>query len=131
MQNKPIDTGRLGTIRCALAPEPRTTPDGDVRRDREGRPQWVTGLMVRQVSSRRTEVIHVVTTNEPHDVEEGALVDVADLWASDWAVDGRTGTSYRAEAITPAAASTSGVRPDPKSRQESAPVAASRKGGES
>ena len=62
MDNKPIDTARLGTIRCVIAPEPRTTLEGEQRRDREGNPLWVTGLSIRQAEGRRTDVVHVVTS---------------------------------------------------------------------
>ncbi|MEU2608630.1 hypothetical protein [Streptomyces albus] len=126
MQQKPIDLARLGTVRCALAPEPRVTPDGEVRRDREGNPQWTTGLMVRQLESRRADVIHVVTSTEPRGVVEGAEVQVTDLWASDWAVDGRTGTSYRAAAITPASGTGSGTQ----GSASGASTASGRKGSE-
>lgn len=103
MRNKPIDTSRLGTLRCEIAPEPRLTPDGDVRRDRDGRPQWVTAVAVRQMEGRRVETIDVVVSGEPpHGIAEGTEVAVVNLWANDWEVDGRSGTSYRADAITAA-----------------------------
>ncbi|MFH8659992.1 hypothetical protein [Streptomyces afghaniensis] len=83
-----------------IAPEARMTPEGEVRRDREGNPTWVTGLSVRQAEGRRTDVIHVVTSGEPRGITEGAEVRVTNLWANDWSVDGRSGTSYRADALT-------------------------------
>jgi hypothetical protein len=101
VQNKPIDTSRLGVIRCVIAPEARMTPDGEVRRDREGNPQWITGVSVRQVEGRRTDVIHVVVSGaQPQGIAEGAEVKITNLWANEWSVDGRSGTSYRADAIT-------------------------------
>ncbi|MFD4875990.1 hypothetical protein ACFWOB_21890 [Streptomyces sp. NPDC058420] len=105
MDNKPIDVARLGAIRCVIAPEPRTTLEGDQRRDREGNPLWITGLSVRQAEGRRTDVVHVVTSGQPQAVTEGIEVQVKNLWANEWAVDGRTGTTYRADAITPVSAS--------------------------
>ncbi|MEU8959598.1 hypothetical protein AB0C93_35530 [Streptomyces sp. NPDC048518] len=106
MQSKPIDTARLGVMRCVIAPEARMTPEGEVRRDREGQPQWITGLSVRQAEGRRTDVIHVVVSGaQPQGIVEGAEVRVTDLWANEWEVDGRSGTSWRAEAITTAPAS--------------------------
>ncbi|MFK4068097.1 hypothetical protein [Streptomyces sp. NPDC029674] len=106
MQSKPIDTGRLGVMRCVIAPEARMTPDGEVRRDREGQPQWITGLSVRQAEGRRTDVIHVVVAGaQPQGIAEGAEVRVTGLWANEWEVDGRSGTSWRADAITPVTAS--------------------------
>lgn len=104
MQNKPIDTGRLGVMRCVIAPEARMTQDGEIRRDREGRVQWVTALSVRQLESRRADVINVVVAGvQPEDVVEGAEVRVINLWANEWSVDGRSGTSWRADGITPVA----------------------------
>ncbi|WP_405686416.1 hypothetical protein OG204_20875 [Streptomyces sp. NBC_01387] len=114
MDNKPVDVTRLGAIRCVIAPEPRTTPDGEQRRDREGNPLWVTGLSVRQAEGRRTDVVHVVTSGQPQGLAEGSEVKVTNLWANEWAVDGRTGTSFRADAITSASGSgTSGGGPAP------------------
>ncbi|MFJ3757122.1 hypothetical protein [Streptomyces sp. NPDC090080] len=101
MQNKPVDVGRLGSIRCVVLPELRTGPDGRVRQDRDGNAQWVTGLSVRQAEGRRADVIEVVTSVQPQGIAEGAEVKIDNLWANDWAVDGRTGTSYRADGITP------------------------------
>ncbi|BCM69018.1 MULTISPECIES: hypothetical protein [Streptomyces] len=100
MDNKPIDIARLGVIRCVIAPEPRMTPEGEVRRDREGNPLWITALAVRQPEGRRTDVIHVVTSGQPQGLTEGSEVKVTNLWANDWSVDGRSGTTYRADAIT-------------------------------
>ncbi|MER7928467.1 hypothetical protein ABTY96_35870 [Streptomyces sp. NPDC096057] len=111
MDNKPIDVARLGAIRCVIAPEPRTTLEGDQRRDREGNPLWITGLSVRQAEGRRTDVVHVVTSGQPQAVTEGIEVQVRNLWANEWAVDGRTGTTYRADAITPVSASGVGSAP--------------------
>ncbi|MFJ9818794.1 hypothetical protein ACIRU3_26785 [Streptomyces sp. NPDC101151] len=105
MDNKPIDVARLGQIRCVIAPEPRTTPEGETRRDREGNPLWITGLSVRQAEGRRTDVVHVVTSGQPTGLTEGAEVRLTNLWANEWAVDGRSGTTYRADAITPASGS--------------------------
>ncbi|MCT9077182.1 hypothetical protein [Streptomyces fulvoviolaceus] len=108
MDNKPVDIGRLGAIRCVIAPEPRTTLEGDQRRDREGNPLWITGLSIRQAEGRKTDVVHVVTSGQPQGLTEGGEVRVTNLWANEWAVDGRTGTTYRADAITPASGSGGG-----------------------
>ncbi|WP_263167705.1 hypothetical protein [Streptomyces sp. SCSIO ZS0520] len=118
MQNKPVDTSRLGLIRCVAAPEARMTPDGQQRRDRDGALQWVTALAVRQQEGRRIDVLEVVVSgSQPEGITEGAVVTVRDLWSVDWTVDGRSGTSWRAAAITAA----------PGPRAESA--ASGRKGG--
>ncbi|MCX5050983.1 hypothetical protein [Streptomyces sp. NBC_00474] len=111
MENKPIDVGRLGTMRCEIAPEPRTTPEGDQRRDREGNPQWITAVSVRQPEGRRVDTIDVTTSGLPQGLTEGGEVKVSNLWAREWAIDGRTGTSYRADAITPVPGSGGGSAP--------------------
>ncbi|MFE7273723.1 hypothetical protein [Streptomyces sp. NPDC057623] len=111
MEDKPIEVGRLGAIRCLIAPEPRTTLEGEQRRDREGNPLWITGLVVRQLEGRRLDEIHVTTVGQPQGLTEGGEVKVANLWARDWALEGRTGTSYRADAITPATGSGGGSVP--------------------
>ncbi|GHE11514.1 hypothetical protein [Streptomyces alanosinicus] len=113
MINKPIDTGRLGTIRCLIAPEPRVTLEGEQRRDREGNPLWITGLVVRQMEGRRLEEIHVVTNGQPQGLVEGGEVRVTDLWGNDWEIDGRNGTTYRAAAITPVQGSVGSSAPSP------------------
>ncbi|MFG3252476.1 hypothetical protein [Streptomyces sp. NPDC048172] len=127
MQNKPIDAARLGVIRCTVAPEPRTTPDGQIRTDREGNTQFVTGLVIREEGRRRTHGIDVVTIVEPRGIAEGAEVTVTGLTAIDWSQEGRSGTAWRAETIAPAG-------PAPSPAAGSAPASApapGRKGGES
>lgn len=111
MENKPIDVSRLGAIRCEIAPEPRTTQEGDQRRDREGNPLWITGLSVRQPEGRRVDTIDVTTVGQPQGLTEGSEVKVTNLWARDWALEGRTGTTYRADAITPVSGSGGGASP--------------------
>ncbi|MFE0130324.1 hypothetical protein ACFWY6_01820 [Streptomyces sp. NPDC059037] len=102
MQNKPVDMTRLGIARCEIAPEPRVTPDGEVRRDRDGNPQWITGVVVRQLEGRRMDAINVIVSGaQPTGIKEGAEVRLTNLWANEWEVDGRRGTSWRADAITP------------------------------
>lgn len=111
MEDKPIDASRLGTIRCEIAPEPRTTLEGDQRRDREGNPLWITGLAVRRLEGRRVDTIDVTTSGQPQGLMAGGEVKVTNLWAREWALEGRTGTSYRADAITPAMGSGGGSAP--------------------
>ncbi|GAA1927481.1 hypothetical protein [Streptantibioticus ferralitis] len=124
MQQKPIDTGRLGQFMCVIAPERRVDPTTDEpRKDREGREQWIVGLSVRQAAGRRTDVIHVVVPGQPRGIAEGMSVRVVDLWANDWSVDGRSGTSWRAEQIVPAGGTAA-------SGGSAAAAPAARKGGE-
>ncbi|MCQ4082238.1 hypothetical protein NGB36_16895 [Streptomyces sp. RB6PN25] len=108
MQNEPIDMERLGKVLCTIAPEKRINPDtGEVRRDGEGNEQWVVQVSVRRLEWRRSDTIDVVLPHEPRGIAEGAAVRVVNLWANEWTVDGRSGTSYRADDIVPAPAGSS------------------------
>ncbi|KUN00592.1 hypothetical protein AQI95_34365 [Streptomyces yokosukanensis] len=111
LDNKPIDVNRLGRLRVEIAPEPRTTQEGEQRRDREGNPLWITSLSVRQPEGRRVDTIDVTTSGQPQGLTEGGEVKVTNLWANDWAFEGRSGTTYRADAITPVQGSVPGSAP--------------------
>lgn len=101
MQNTPIDTARLGQMRCSIPPEPRLNPEGEQRRDREGNLQWVTSVSVVPAQGRRVEAIDVVVSGiQPTGITAGEEVKITNLVANAWSVDGRSGTSYRADAIT-------------------------------
>lgn len=101
MQTIPVDVGRLGSLMCVVPAETRKTPDGEVRRDREGRVTWVIGLSVRQADGRRADVIDVTLPEQPQGIAEGTRVTVTDLVAVNWEIDGRSGTSFRAAAVLP------------------------------
>lgn len=104
MQNKPIDTARFAVCLCVAPPEIKTDQvTGQPRVDREGRAQWVVGVAVRPKGGRRSDadVIDVTVPSEPVGVTEGMPVRLVDLVASEWSIDGRSGTSWRAEAVTP------------------------------
>lgn len=98
-----MDTGRLGSIVCVVGPEPRLNPEtGQVRVDRDGTAIFLVGVVVRQLEGRRAEVIEVAVPGEPSGVMEGMPVTVTDLTAIQWQMGDRSGTSFRATAITPA-----------------------------
>ncbi|UQI42984.1 hypothetical protein M1P56_33680 [Streptomyces sp. HU2014] len=107
MQSIPVDTTRLGVLRCAVAPEPKTTGNEikEVKRDREGNTIYTVAVMVRQ-DGRRVSVIEISVTGEPKGVEEGVEVKVTGLEAFAWAMGDRHGISFRAAAITPAPTAT-------------------------
>ncbi|WP_367140513.1 MULTISPECIES: SCO3933 family regulatory protein [Streptomyces] len=108
MQSIPVDTTRLGVLRCAVAPEPKTTgldEKKEVKRDREGNTIWTVGVMVRQ-DGRRVSVIEVAVAGEPKGVVEGVEVRLTGLEAFAWAMGDRHGISFRANAITPAPTTT-------------------------
>jgi hypothetical protein len=105
MQSIPVDTSRLGVLRCAVAPEPKIAnfETGEEKKDREGNTVYTVGVMVRQ-EGRRASVIEIAVTGAPKGVEEGQIVKVTGLDAFSWAMGDRHGISFRAAAITPAPA---------------------------
>ncbi|NUK01726.1 hypothetical protein HRW16_07145 [Streptomyces lunaelactis] len=104
MKNIPVDITRLGTLMCVVPPEPRVDQEtGELRKDREGNVIYVVGVSVRQQGNRRADVIEVAVPSEPAGLAEGMRVQVADLVAVAWEIDGRKGTSFRASAVTAAA----------------------------
>jgi hypothetical protein len=102
MQSIPVDTSRLGILRCAVAPEPKIADyeKQEVKKDREGNTIYTVAVMVRQ-EGRRVSVIEVAVTGEPKGVVEGAEVRITGLEAFSWAMGDRHGISFRAAAITP------------------------------
>ncbi|MEU1160776.1 hypothetical protein ABZ372_08255 [Streptomyces sp. NPDC005921] len=102
MQSIPVDTGRLGVLRCAIAPEAKitNTETQEVKRDRDGNPVWTVAVTVRQ-DGRRISVIEIAVSGPPKGIEEGQIVKVTGLTAFMWSMGDRHGVSFRADAITP------------------------------
>jgi hypothetical protein len=102
MQSIPVDTARLGVLRCAIAPEAKlTNPETqEVKRDRDGNPVWTVAVTVRQ-DRRRISVIEIAVSGQPKGIEEGQIVRVTGLTAFMWSMGDRHGVSFRADAITP------------------------------
>ncbi|MFI1950688.1 hypothetical protein ACH437_02315 [Streptomyces xinghaiensis] len=102
MQSIPVDTSRLGVLRCAVAPEPKIGDfeKQEVKKDRDGNTIYTVAVTVRQ-EGRRVSVIEVSVTGEPKGVTEGAEVRITGLEAFAWAMGDRHGISFRAAAITP------------------------------
>ncbi|MFI9646139.1 hypothetical protein ACIHAA_07565 [Streptomyces sp. NPDC052040] len=102
MQSIPVDTTRLGVLRCAIAPEAKlvNTETKEVKRDRGGNPVWTVAVTVRQ-DGRRISVIEIAVSGQPKGIEEGQTVKVTGLTAFAWAIGDRHGISFRADAVTP------------------------------
>lgn len=102
MRSIPVDISRLTGLMCASAPEIRVDPTtGEIRTDRaSGQPLYLVGVVVKLAGTRLAYVIDVQVAGEPVGVAEGQPVRVYDLEARPWEVDGRSGMSYRASAIT-------------------------------
>ena len=102
MQSIPVDTTRLGVLRCAVQPEAKISnfDTQEVKKDKEGNTIYTVGVMVRQ-EGRRVSVIEISVTGEPRGVAEGTEVRITGLEAFAWAMGDRHGISFRAAAITP------------------------------
>ncbi len=102
MRSIPVDTTRLGVLRCAVAPEPKLSglETKEVKKDRDGNTIYTVAVMVRQ-EARRVSVIEIAVAGEPKGVDEGVEVRVTGLEAFSWAMGDRHGISFRAAAITP------------------------------
>ncbi|MFE6754174.1 hypothetical protein ACFVDQ_11275 [Streptomyces sp. NPDC057684] len=102
MQSIPVDTARLGVLRCAIAPEAKISniETQEVKKDREGNTIYTVAVTVRQ-DRRRISVIEIAVTGEPKGIEEGQILKVTGLVAFAWAMGDRHGVSFRADAITP------------------------------
>ncbi|WP_435242747.1 hypothetical protein [Streptomyces cucumeris] len=103
MQSIPVDTTRLGVLRCAVGPEPKIADfeSKEVKKDRDGNTIYTVAVTVRQ-DRRRVSVIEIAVPGEPKGVVEGSEVRVTGLEAFAWAMGDRHGVSFRAAAITPA-----------------------------
>jgi hypothetical protein len=102
MRSIPVDVSRLTGFMCASAPEVRVDPTtGEMRLDRDsGAPLYLVGVVVKLVGTRLAYVLDVQVAGEPVGIKEGQAVKLYDLEARPWEVDGRSGMSYRASAIT-------------------------------
>ncbi|WP_406305064.1 hypothetical protein OHA61_25975 [Streptomyces sp. NBC_00885] len=102
MQSIPVDTARLGVLRCAIAPEVKisNSETGEVKKDRDGNTIYTVAVTVRQ-DRRRISVVEIAVSGEPKGVEEGQIVKVTGLVAFAWAMGDRHGISFRADAVTP------------------------------
>ncbi|WTP59893.1 hypothetical protein OHU07_25460 [Streptomyces phaeochromogenes] len=96
MQSIPVDTARLGVLRCAIAPEAKisNSETQEVKKDRDGNTVYTVAVTVRQ-DRRRISV-----SGEPKGIEEGQILKVTGLMAFAWAMGDRHGISFRADAIT-------------------------------
>ncbi|MEU1804342.1 hypothetical protein [Streptomyces sp. NPDC019937] len=102
MQSIPVDTSRLGVLRCAVGPEPKIADfeSKEVKKDRDGNTIYTVAVTVRQ-ERRRVSVIEIAVSGEPKGVMEGSEVRVTGLEAFAWTMGDRHGVSFRAAAITP------------------------------
>ncbi len=102
----PIDTSRLRFVVVAAGEPLRRYEEGKpreawaLRTDDDGAVLWRLPLVA--LGDQAGEVLHVRVPGDP-ELAEGALVTVEGLVAQTWKLDGRTGVSLSARAITTAA----------------------------
>jgi len=98
----PLDVSRLTGFTCVWAPEVRVDRvSGEVRTDRAtGQPTYSVGVACRIPDEREADVLDIQVIGAPVGLVEGAAVRVFDLELRPWEVDGRSGFSFRASAIT-------------------------------
>ncbi|MFC9126694.1 hypothetical protein ACFT4A_07605 [Streptomyces sp. NPDC057099] len=103
MQSIPVDTARLGVLRCASAPEVKlsNTETQEVKKDRDGNTVYTVAVTVRP-DGRRISVIEIAVSGEPKGIEPGQVVKVTGLTAFAWSMGDRSGVSFRADAVSPA-----------------------------
>lgn len=108
MKTIPVDTSRI-TLLIGGAIEPATTPTGAQRQDRNGKALFnVPVLAVVEGGSPDTLTVRV-----PGPVAALAPltpVRLVGLMARPWQMDGRSGTSFTAEAVQPASAPATATR---------------------
>lgn len=85
-------------FRVTCEPRPKTNHVGEQHKDKNMQPLWSTELVVTDESGGT--VISVVTVGDKPAVKLGQQVTVQDLIAIPWNSKGRSGTAYRAAAIT-------------------------------
>jgi hypothetical protein len=99
----PIDTSGLRFVVVAAGEPLRRYEEGKprdawpLRRDDEGEVLWRVPLVA--LGDDAGEVLRVTVAGDPG-LEPGGLVAVEDMTALTWKLDGRSGVSLRARAIT-------------------------------
>ena len=98
----PVDVSRLSGFMCASVPQVRADRvTGEIRTDRAtGQPQYEVFVLVAVDGEREPSVINVRISGEPVGLEIGKPVRLFDLIERKWEMDGRTGVTYSASAVT-------------------------------
>ncbi|MDH6135038.1 hypothetical protein P3T37_004448 [Kitasatospora sp. MAA4] len=110
LKNLPLDASRMGIALC-ISVEPKTDLEtGAVKADRDGVPQWTVSVAVRPEASKAA-VIEITVSGEPVGLGIGQHVILNGLEAFWWEMNGRSGLAYRAESVTAAPGSVTGLVP--------------------
>jgi hypothetical protein len=108
----PVDVARISLAMVMTDPARATDMDGRPRADREGLALYQTDVAV-AVSGGGASVIRVRTRGEPPRVAQGMLARIGGLTATPWEIEGRSGITYDAEALTAAPTPTAPAGPAP------------------
>jgi hypothetical protein len=104
MRSIPIDDRAFDGWMVTMAPEPRVAnrETGELSKDRAtGETIWVVGVLASR--GRDSSVEQVTVVGEPRGLSLHMPVRMVGLVATSWEVDGRSGVSFRAQAMVPAA----------------------------
>jgi hypothetical protein len=101
----PVAVERLSNLVCASLPQVRADRvTGEIRTDRAtGQPQYEVWVLALVEGEREPSVMQVRVPGEPVGLEIGRPVKLFDLVERKWEMDGRSGVTYSASAITAAA----------------------------
>lgn len=104
MRSIPVAVDRLSLI--AVVVSESLDPDGKRKSNQMGEPLWKCQLMA-------TELLDVTVPGARPEIQPLQAVEVENLVARAWAMDGRSGVSFSATSIRLAAPATNGRKPVP------------------
>lgn len=99
MKTIPVDTSRI-TALVGGAIEAATTPTGEVRRDRDGKPLFNVPIVV-VVEGGSPDTLAVRVPGPMRELAPLTPVQLVGLVARPWQMEGRSGVSYSAAAVQP------------------------------
>jgi hypothetical protein len=89
-------------FQCSGNPGPKLDQNGRQKADREGAPMWTTQVIAQEIDG--AEVLTVTVAGVKPSVTVGQRVSVVGLEAIPWNNNGKHGVAFRAEQISPVAA---------------------------
>ena len=100
LKNLPLDASRLGAALC-VSVQPKTDLEGVAKVDRDGVATWTVAVAM-QPPGGRASLIEVAVPGEPVGLGMGVPVQFVNLEGFFWEMNGRSGVSFRADAVVPA-----------------------------
>jgi hypothetical protein len=103
IRNFQIKDTQLTNCICVVEPAPKKDERGAVRSDRvSGEPLYVVEVLATDEGAGEAEVLRIQVGGKPEGLRVGTPVKVYDLVISPWSVNGSSGVTFKASAITPA-----------------------------